>query len=58
VDRDALAVTVQAEDARRARVWPAQVEQAPDRGRLARTAGPQEPEHLPRLDTQIEFADR
>jgi hypothetical protein len=33
-------------------------EQQPDRGRLARPVGAEEPEHLPRLDAQIETIDR
>jgi hypothetical protein len=58
VDRDAVALAVQPAHAGAAGGGTLEREQQPDRGRLARPVGAEEPEHLPRLDAQIETIDR
>ena len=58
VDGDAVAEAVQPEHPGAAGAGALQAEQQPDRGRLARAVGPEEPEHLPAVDAQIEPVDR
>ena len=46
-----------AEDAGTPAGGPDEVEQGPDRGRLARPVGPEEPEHLALLDLEVDIDD-
>ena len=57
VDRDAVAVAVQPEQAGAPGGRTMKREQQPDRGRLAGAVRPEEREHLPRLDAQIQIVD-
>ena len=57
VDGDRVGVRLDAEDHRPAAGRPDQVEQGPDRGRLAGAVRPEEPEHLALLDAQVDVDD-
>jgi hypothetical protein len=56
-DRDAVAVAVEAEDAGRAPARVQEVEQGPDRRRLARPIRPQKAKDLARLDRDRDVLD-
>jgi hypothetical protein len=58
MDRDTVAAAVEAEHPSASRARVTEVQQRPDRGRLPGTIGAKEPEHLPRLDTQVQMVDR